>query len=400
MVHILMISAEYSPHPPVPTRVTTLARIFARQGHRVILLSNSGRLVKDGLLSSLVKNLVPTKTEVDGVTWLFAPVIRSSTARGFLKGLEGFLSAVSVLLFGILLLPIEANVDAIYSSTAQSQGLVASFLKAVLDRPLVVNYGDPAFVRDSGIIRRVERLFEKIAISRSNLVVATDPVVAKWVSNEYRRKVILLPNGYDADLFRQGADYEGSPKMRVITFVGKVDLTIYRLDILVDALRILRERFSTVKLRVIGAGPDIMQLRLLARCLGVEESVEFLGHVAHECIPRLLAGSEVCVHITNDMCTGIKVAEYMAARKPVVIAAPWWNRYDQLLDNGVNCVMVPLVADELAAVIANMLDFPSAADAIAANGFKTVVPWTWENIAQSKMAMIAQLTKKRSGGRP
>jgi hypothetical protein len=38
------------------------------------------------------------------------------------------------------------------------------------------------------------------------------------------------------------------------------------------------------------------------------------------------------------MCTGIKVAEYMAAKKPVVTAAPWWNMYSELLENGVNAL--------------------------------------------------------------
>jgi glycosyltransferase involved in cell wall biosynthesis len=391
MVHLLMISAEFSAHQPTPTRVSTLARLFARQGHTVILLSNSGRLVK-GPISSLVRNLVPTKAEVNHVTWLFPPAVRTAVARGLLRALEGFLNIASTLVFGtILLLPHRGTIQVIYSSTAQSQGLVGSFLKTILHRPLVVNYGDPAFVRDTGMVRSVERLFETITLSKSNLVVTTDPVVAEFVSEEYGKRAVFLPNGYDAELFRGISDCVVRPSaMKIITFVGKADLSVYRLDVLLNALRLLTEKFQTVKLRIVGNGPDLRHLRFLSRQLGIDGFVEFVGLVPHKDVPRWLGESDICVHITNDMCTGIKMAEYMAAKKPVVIAAPWWNRYNQYLMNRFNCIMVPLVAEELAAAIFDLLNSPSTAESIAANGFETASQWSWETIARRKMALIEE----------
>jgi glycosyltransferase involved in cell wall biosynthesis len=391
MVHILMISAEFSPHQPTPTRVSTLAKIFARQGHKVILLSNSGRLVK-GPVSSLLKNLVPMKAEDDQVTWLFPPVVRSGSARSLLKAMEGFLSIASTLMFSIIfLLPGKKNIQVIYSSTAQSQGLIGSLLKTILHRPLVVNYGDPAFVRDTGIVRSVEKLFEIIALSKSDLVVTTDPVIADYVSEEYGKSAIFLPNGYDAEIFGGITGYRASPSAaKTVTFVGKVDLSIYRLDLLLNALRLLRDRFQTVRLRIIGNGPDLARLKFLTKHLGLEGSVEFVGLVPHEDVPQWLVESDICVHMTNDMCTGIKVAEYMAAKRPIVIAAPWWNRYNQYLMNRFNCIMIPLVAEKLAAAILELLKSPSIAERIAANGFETVSPWTWETIARRKMALIEE----------
>ena len=340
------------------------------------------------------------KAEVDGVTWFFPPVVRTGSAREFLKALEGLLSIASTLMFGaVFLLSRRKGLEVIYSSTAQSQGFIGSFLKTVLHLPLVVNYGDPAFVRDTGLVRKVDRVFETITMSKSHLVFAVDPVIAEYVLREYAKTPIFLPNGYDAELFRGTCDYRATPSgFKIITFVGKMDLSIYRLDILLNAVRLLRDRFSTVRVTMIGNGPDMARVKSLARQLGVERCVEFLGHIAHEDIPRWLAGSDVCVHITNDMCTGIKVAEYMAAKKPVVISAPWWNRYDEFLENRVNCVMVPLVAEELAAAIADLLTSPSTAETVAINGYKTGFPWTWESIARRKMELIAELTDRSTSG--
>jgi glycosyltransferase involved in cell wall biosynthesis len=247
-------------------------------------------------------------------------------------------------------------------------------------------------------VRRIERFFEIVTFSKADLVFATDPVIVEFVRQEYGKKAIFLPNGYDADLFRMPSDSWKAPSgLKMIVFVGKIDLTIYRLDILVRALSLIKHNFPDVRLRVIGNGPDKPRLKSLATQLGVERLVEFVGLIPHEDVPRWLAESYLCVHITNDMCTGIKVSEYMAAKKPVVIAASWWNKYNQFLRNGFNCVMVPLVAEELARAIIILLTDPSTTQSIAMNGFETVSPWTWEAVAQEKLRLMAQL---RSGMSP
>jgi glycosyltransferase involved in cell wall biosynthesis len=393
MVRILMISAEFSPNPPAPTRVSTLAKIFARRGHSVFLLSNSGRLARGRAISSLLKNLLPAKAEIDGVTWFFPPALRTNSAKGLPNAAEGLVSMASTLMFGLLFLLCEGmRPDIIYSSTAQSQGLIGSFLMTVLGRPLVVNYGDPAFVRDTGIVRKIERFFEIVTFSKADLVFATDPVIVEFVRQEFGKKAIFLPNGYDADLFQNPSNNRRTRSgFKMIVFVGKIDLSIYRLDVLLKALRLVTDRLPDVRLRVIGSGPDRVRLKSLASQLAIEKFVDFAGPAPHEAVPQQLADSYVCVHITNDMCTGIKVTEYMAAKRPVIIAAPWWKRYNQFLENGVNCIMVPLAAEDLAAAIHRLLTNPRIAEGLATNGFMTASSWTWETVADMKMALIEEL---------
>lgn len=393
MVQILMISEEYSPNQPTPTRVSVLAECFARQGHKVILLSNSGRLARGNALSVLLRNLAPFAVEVGGVNWIFPPVLRTGLRRESLKVLEGLLSTLSTLAFGtILSLSYGRAIDVFYASTAQTQGFIGSFLATALRKPLVVNYGDPAFVRDTGLVRRFERVLERITLSKSDHVFAVDPVIVEYVKREYGKSITFLPNGYDSKLFRKATHYKRTRSgNKTIVFVGKLDLSIYRLDVLLNALSLLREKaVISVRLRLIGKGPDMTRLKSLATDLGVRESVQFIGAVPHADVPRWLATSDICVHITNDMCTGIKVAEYMAAKRPVIVAAPWWNRYRRFLKNGANCMMVPLEPERLANTMAYLLRHPRVAQRIAANGFKTISPWTWDDIARKKIAIIGK----------
>jgi glycosyltransferase involved in cell wall biosynthesis len=50
----------------------------------------------------------------------------------------------------------------------------------------------------------------------------------------------------------------------------------------------------------------MMRLKSLATDSGVQESIQFMGAVPYADVPRWIAASDICVHITNDMCTGIK----------------------------------------------------------------------------------------------
>jgi glycosyltransferase involved in cell wall biosynthesis len=395
MIGILMISAESSPHQSKPSGTTMLARTLAGQGHRVVLLSDSGSAEKNGH-AAILSRLLPAKLEVNHITWVFPPVFRTRFASGWLKVLQAVVSILSTFTFGIVfLLPDMRTVEVVYASTVESHGFIGVLLKAVFSRPLVVSYGDPSFVRDVGVVRSIQRVFERITLARSDLVLANDPVIAEWVSRQCGRKVIFMPNGYDDDLFRNAAaGVEMSSDFKIITFVGKVDLSVYRLDILLNALKILLDRVHNVRLRVIGDGPGMTSMKRLAKQLRIEACVEFVGLVPHEDVPKWLSESDVCVHVSNDTCLGNKVLEYMAAKRPVVIAAPWWNRYDQFLENGVNCVMVPLDAEELATALLNLLSSPATAQTLSMNGFRTASPWTWENVSRERIILIERLSDR------
>jgi len=188
MLHgILMISEEYSPSHSTLTRVSVLAKHFAREGHRVVLLSNSGRLTKENALSTLLGNLISRRFDSEGVAWFFPPVLRTGSTRGPLKALEGLLAIGSTLVFGaILLTTCKSSIDVIYSSTAQVQGFIGSLLSTALRKRLVANFGDPAFARDTGLVRRFERVLEKITLSKSDHVFAVDPVIVEYVRSVNR----------------------------------------------------------------------------------------------------------------------------------------------------------------------------------------------------------------------
>ena len=75
---------------------------------------------------------------------------------------------------------------------------------------------------------------------------------------------------------------------------------------------------------LIGSGAELPFLRTMAAELGVESFVEFTGLIPHERVGLYLSTADVCVapdplNSLNDKCTMIKILEYMAHSRPVVL---------------------------------------------------------------------------------
>lgn len=74
---------------------------------------------------------------------------------------------------------------------------------------------------------------------------------------------------------------------------------------------------------LVGEGTCRMELAERFRSAGLGDRVEFTGRVEHRRVPELLAGADVCIDPApcsplNHASTMIKVAEYLAAGRPIV----------------------------------------------------------------------------------
>jgi glycosyltransferase involved in cell wall biosynthesis len=98
-------------------------------------------------------------------------------------------------------------------------------------------------------------------------------------------------------------------------------LVVYkRVDLVVQALAMLRERQPDLRLRIIGQGPERSRLESLAREVGVADRVEFLGFVpSHDDVMKEIATASVFVSASEIEGFGISVVEAAAVDVPFVI---------------------------------------------------------------------------------
>jgi glycosyltransferase involved in cell wall biosynthesis len=110
----------------------------------------------------------------------------------------------------------------------------------------------------------------------------------------------------------------------LVAYVGVIG-TQEGLDLLIDSIsHIVRERRrSDVQFVILGAGPELDAIRMLARVRGINTFVTFTGRVDDAVLFSALSTADVCVNpdrpnAMNDKSTMNKIMEYMALGKPIV----------------------------------------------------------------------------------
>ncbi len=153
-------------------------------------------------------------------------------------------------------------------------------------RPLIVASHTPI---DSTIERsRLKRSLKFLAmrgattcINCSRFLADTFPVPSRVIPNPYRSNIFHLPD-------------PARPRTGELIFVGRLVRAI-GLDILLQALALLRSQSVTPSLTVIGGGAEQQSLQSLAESLGLRDQVTFLGPLPPEVIARHLQQHRIFV---------------------------------------------------------------------------------------------------------
>ncbi len=139
-----------------------------------------------------------------------------------------------------------------------------------------------------------------------------------------------------------------------------------RVGDLIDAMRVLRDRGTTVPLTIIGDGVERAALESRARNPDID--VRFVGRVPPTELPERLGGMDVCVMPAEREGLGLAAIEALIAGVPVVVTEEGGGLLD-IVGEGDHGRVVPARHPEaLADAIEIFLDNPSARKAAAAAG--------------------------------
>lgn len=177
----------------------------------------------------------------------------------------------------------------------QAYGAIPAMLaKLLYGKPYVATYGYRYFdnVRDQeGLLRALLfRWRARLGAQMADRVIVTTPEMAEYVAAfTPREKLLFVPNGVDTAQFCPADRGLARAPARTVVHVGRLAAD-KNLAMLIDAMALLD---APVRLVLAGGGPLRGELEAHARARGVD--VEFLGPVAHERLPALLAGADLFV---------------------------------------------------------------------------------------------------------
>jgi glycosyltransferase involved in cell wall biosynthesis len=140
--------------------------------------------------------------------------------------------------------------------------------------------------------------------------------------------------------------------------------------------------------------------RQLADRLGVAASVDFLGAVPQENMPRLYAGCDVyCAPGLGGETLGIVLLEAMASGAPVV--ASRIPGYDETIQDGVNGILTPPADPEaLSMALVRVLLDKSLRERLSAAGLDRAREYAWPKVVLRTLDFYRELLSGKGSGGP
>ncbi|HEY1855272.1 MAG TPA: glycosyltransferase family 4 protein [Solirubrobacterales bacterium] len=233
-------------------------------------------------------------------------------------------------------------------------------------------------------VARVLRAFERWTFRVATVVLA---------ANESHREVAIARGGVDPAavvIVRNGppeaavaaatTGRSGELSRPQLVFLGGMEEQD-GVDQLVPVLQALRDRHDlAADLTLVGDGSRRPAIEAQAAASGLGDSVRFTGRVGHDEVPRLLAAADICLDPApctplNERSTMVKIAEYMAARRPLV-AYPLLETRRTAGDTALYAKCADVKS--FAAAVAQLARDPELRACLAAHGHARVADLTWE----------------------
>ena len=233
-----------------------------------------------------------------------------------------------------------------------------------------------------------------LAFKLADLVVCPSDYSRGNVSQAYGvplPKTRALHGGADSSFLAHGPNQERKGKFTLL-FCGRLNgrRPFKTLDVLLKAVPLILQRHNA-ELNIIGTGPRFDEYAGLARTLGIEEEVHFLGFVDPTEVPTHYASADLFVLPSRMENFPLVLLDAMASGLPVVATAV--GGVPELVVDGETGLLVPPYDPQaLAEAVNSLLDNPQSMRVMGAEGKKRVrEQYTWDKVAERMAAYFREI---------
>ncbi|MBI3934186.1 MAG: glycosyltransferase family 4 protein [Acidobacteria bacterium] len=278
--------------------------------------------------------------------------------------------------------------------------------------PLILEVNAPLCLEQAGYekfpLAGTAEGIEAEILRGADAVIAVSQWLKEWILSRGvdEQRVHVIPNAAPGRLFdrevsgdRVKERYDLNGK-QVVGFVGSFQ-PWHDVGGLLDAFHQLYQQDNSVRLLLVGAGPQRVSLEQSAHRMGLASAVVFTGSVPYELVPEFIAAMDVAVapfRWTQELLYGspIKLFEYMAAGKPTVAAA--LGQITEVVKHGeTGWLYLPGDYEELAEGISMLLCSPDLASTIGKAGKQKILQeHTWKAVAERAVRLGETLRQPRA----
>jgi glycosyltransferase involved in cell wall biosynthesis len=355
-----------------PTRSYEFARRMVSCGHHVTMVTGSSRL------GSLHERGLVRRIEVDGID------VRSvrndySNHMGYARRIASF---VSFALFGTAQAVSTSKPAIVFAtSTPLTIGVPGWIAAKVRGVPFVFEVRDPwpeaAFqmgaLSRTGVLGRSAIWLERFLYRHADAIVGLSPGMVECIldAGADPRKVHMIPNGSDLDLFHPGpkdpasAERYGVKGCFTVGYAGAIG-PANAVHVIAEAASILKGRGrDDIAVLVAGDGKCLPGIREDAAARGLS-NLHLVGSIAKNDMPEFLRTCDVVLaHLAKVpvLYTGSpnKLFDGLASGRPIIVNSPGWTK-PLVEEGGAGLFVEPEDAVALADAIERLADDPEAVE--------------------------------------
>ncbi len=288
--------------------------------------------------------------------------------------------------------------DAVWAMMAHATGIPAGIFKTFhKDVPylLTLQEGDPPEHIEQ-LARPVWPLFTR-AFTLADKVQTISTFLALWAKKRGARSVEVIPNAVETTRFSHSFTKEERTQKAVELGKREGEVWLVTTSRLVPknavdtVIRAMPHMPSQVRFVVGGIGPEEHALRALAKELGVEERVLFLGHIEQKDLPLVLSVCDIFTRPSRSEGLGISFIEAMAVGLPVV-ATRVGGIPDFLTDGETGWAVDVDAPKQIAEAVQDILNNPEKAKRVVENAKALVAHrYDWNTVAEQMRALFTRL---------
>jgi len=187
----------------------------------------------------------------------------------------------------------------------------------------------------------------------------------------------VIPNGVDTERFSPSETTPESQTLRLLT-VGRLSVT-KRVEILIDAVDILRKQGCQILLKIVGGGQMLQKLKQIVNEKNLDNIIEITGRIDAEDMPEVYRQNDIFISASKLEGMSNAMLEAMASGLPI-IAARCEGTEELIAENGL--VIENATAEEIAKAIKKLIDDRQLRNQMSIAARQQAQRFTWEQIAE------------------
>ncbi len=335
-----------------------------------------------------------TDTYGVSVTGLRLPRYRGASRINYLRSYINFFSRAAAL---AVRRSLKERYDIVIACTMPDAAILSALPCRLFGSKLVLDvhdtmpelYLDKFGGRHGRIGARMLMLQERLSARLADRVLAVHDLHAERLhqSGVPQRKLVVIANSPDPRIFPVADTDWQSPRRRSEPGDGPFSIichgTISRrlgLDTALAALALLHERFPLIRLKVIGAGDHLNEVKVLSQNLGVESAVSFEPPVPIQDLAAKIGEANVglvpnLASSATHLMLPVKLLEYATLGIPVICAR--LRTVEHYFTEKSVRFFSPNDAPQLAGAIEDLYLDPVLRDSLSNSAAKVVKSFSW-----------------------